>query len=1298
LKKHLRRIAMLAVLGLVAGLLGLVGASAPAGAVSQTGGHDLRGWAPNWNWTYNRTFKVHDATGDDITVNESVKYTNGGVTTFAGQLAYQLNMTGTVTGGSGSANANGTSVSLSSFAGTVSGEQFVRVSDLATLRDHEVQQFTAKAAGLVSVSATVETILDSSPAERGTLFRLHNGDAWSFSYDQTQSGSFVYDAGSFGSGSSPIGSTSTFAGTATVTSTTISPPIQSNLAVDFVHNASSDGNTIDDQYWSDTYDNVAQQHTFSQSSDGTQLTLDRSLTAASIGSTASTISESLSSNLTCAGAPITVSGTLSSGAANAPVTVFLDESPVVAGQAITVNTLTGAGGTYSAVINAPAIPDGANKDQARGSWGIVARSGTTSTVNAATLVVTPQDCGALAYTGSTTAQLGASAPVSATLTDQATGAGVPGAVVTFSLSGQPGTATATTNGSGVASTTLPITGTPRAATLTATSPSSASLTAASTTAGFTVTKDPTTVTVSSSEPSATVGDPITFTATVAPNGPSLAVVPSGTVQFTVDGSPLGGPVALDGTGSAQSISINSLNIGTHDVQASYVGDTLYGSSTSDVFHQVVHKVLIPTAVAVTSSQNPTVFGQSTTLTATVTAADGGAPTGGVLFKEGSTTLGGGTLSGVVGNDTATLDLSTLPVGVHHVFAVYGADEDYAPNSSPAIDQTVLQAQTQTSITPSVASPVAGQPLSFTINVDPVAPGAGTPTGTVQLTVDGTNTGSPAPVSGGVATVNVTSLNAGAHTIGATYSGDSSFASSNTSIPLSVAKADTQTTLVITPNPSVDDQAVTLTATVVPVLGVGTPTGTVTFKEGSTSLGAGTLHATTSGVQASIGLSNLSVGSHVITAVYGGDANDNPSTSDPVTQVVNEAPPIISTALALTASANPSVYGQPVTFTATVTAEDGSTPTGAVQFSVDGTDLGSPVTLDSSGVATSPAIASLAAGGHTVVASYGGDLGFAESSQVRPQTVKQATTTASIAGSANPAPWGQAITFTATLTPVSPGAGTPGGSVQFLVDGNALGSPVATSGGQATSSAVNGLDPGHHTIAIVTTGDPNFKATTASLDEVVNTIPTSTSVSATPNPATFGQAVTLTATVTASGTGTPSGTVTFRDGTTVLGTTAVATVGSSQQAQLITSSLAAGPHAVTATYNGDTRFSASAASAPVNVVIGQAPTSITATPAVLKVKVGLTGLTLTTDIQLLYPISATLTRTDGTPVAGQTVTFFTQLVTLCTAVTNAQGVATCNPTTVGSLTAMLLDLGYHVSFAGSANYLPTAGSAGLIKVQ
>src|SRR5439155_4368745 len=116
---------------------------------------------------------------------------------------------------------------------------------------------------------------------------------------------------------------------------------------------------------------------------------------------------------------------------------------------------------------------------------------------------------------------------------------------------------------------------------------------------------------------------------------------------------------------------------------------------------------------------------------------------------------------------------------------------------------------------------------------------------------------------------------------------------------------------------------------------GTPTGTVTFKDGSTTLGTGTLDG--SGVATyTTGAFTFSVGSHSITAVYGATTNYNTSTSSTLTQTVNAA----STSTALSSSANPSVYGQAVTFTATVSATSPGTgtPTGTVTFKDGSTTL------------------------------------------------------------------------------------------------------------------------------------------------------------------------------------------------------------------------------------------------------------------------------------------------------------------------------------------------------------------------
>jgi uncharacterized repeat protein (TIGR01451 family) len=183
---------------------------------------------------------------------------------------------------------------------------------------------------------------------------------------------------------------------------------------------------------------------------------------------------------------------------------------------------------------------------------------------------------------------------------------------------------------------------------------------------------------------------------------------------------------------------------------------------------------------------------------------------------------------------------------------------------------------------------------------------------------------------------------------------------------------TSTTLVSSPNPSVVGQAVTFTATV----SGSTPTGTVTFKDGATALGTGTLNG--SGV-ATFTTAALTSGSHAVTAAYGGDPNNTFSTSSVLTQTVGQS----ATTVAVTSSVNPSVPGQPVTFTATV-ASAGGTPTGTVIFRDAGAAIGTGALAG--GVATLTT-AALAAGAHSIIVSYSGATGFAASaSSALTQTV------------------------------------------------------------------------------------------------------------------------------------------------------------------------------------------------------------------------------------------------------------------------------------------------------------------------
>ena len=175
---------------------------------------------------------------------------------------------------------------------------------------------------------------------------------------------------------------------------------------------------------------------------------------------------------------------------------------------------------------------------------------------------------------------------------------------------------------------------------------------------------------------------------------------------------------------------------------------------------------------------------------------------------------------------------------------------------------------------------------------------------------------------------------------------------------------------------VSGASLTLTATVTATTGSGTPTGTVTFLDGATSLGTGALSA--SGV-ATLSTTTLAVGSHSITAQYGGDSNYSASTSSAVSVTVTTAAatPAASTTT-LAASATTATTGDNITFTATVAGPSGNTtvPTGTVTFLNGTTSLGTG-TLNSSGVATLSTTA-LPVGADTITAQYGGDTNFSAS--------------------------------------------------------------------------------------------------------------------------------------------------------------------------------------------------------------------------------------------------------------------------------------------------------------------------------
>ena len=283
---------------------------------------------------------------------------------------------------------------------------------------------------------------------------------------------------------------------------------------------------------------------------------------------------------------------------------------------------------------------------------------------------------------------------------------------------------------------------------------------------------------------------------------------------------------------------------------------------------------------------------------------------------------------------------------------------------------------------------------------------------------------------------------------------------------------TSTSLASSLNPSNFGQSVTFTATV--SSGSGTPTGTVTFKDGSTSLGTVALN----GSQAQLLTSTLSAGSHSITATYNGSSSYATSTSATLTQSVNAA--IATTTTTLASSLNPSVSGQSVTFTAAVTP---STATGTVTFYDNGISIGS-VTLSSGTAKLS--ISTLSVGTHPITAKYNGDSkDSASTSNIVSQNVSGFTISA-------PSPQtvsrGSSVSFLVTITPINGFASSVSLSVTGLPShATATFSPASASGPTWTSTLkiTTGKQTPKGTKALTIKGTSGTLSKTTSVQLTVN---------------------------------------------------------------------------------------------------------------------------------------------------------------------------------------------------------------------
>jgi sugar lactone lactonase YvrE len=451
-----------------------------------------------------------------------------------------------------------------------------------------------------------------------------------------------------------------------------------------------------------------------------------------------------------------------------------------------------------------------------------------------------------------------------------------------------------------------------------------------------------------------LGQNVTFTATVMASAGG-GVTPDGTVTF-FDGSTILGNVALNGSAVA-TYSTTTLTAGNHPITAVYGGDPVNDiqGSTTGVLTQDAQTA---TSAALLSSQNPSNYGSPVTFTATITVTGSVAATGTVDFLDGGVKIGTGTLAGSPA--AARFATSALNVGTHAVTASYSGDANNAGSSSAPVSQVINQAQTATTAGASPSPGIGGAAVAITATVKPVA-GASIPTGMVTFTCGTTTLGSAALNAGGTATINPV-LAPGQYSILAEYGGDANDgASTSTALALTVGQATTQTHVTAVPNPTAYGTTVTFTAKVAGNGGI--PSGTEAFRANGTQFGVPvTLDATGT---AKITYSGLAAGSYTITAVYGGDANDQGSTGTSAAQLVVAK---LATTTDLTSSTTTGPNSQLVLVAAVLTAS-GTVPTGNVTFNDGTTGLGT-VALDSSGVAT--LTPSLTNGSHSIVAVYSGD--------------------------------------------------------------------------------------------------------------------------------------------------------------------------------------------------------------------------------------------------------------------------------------------------------------------------------------
>lgn len=607
-----------------------------------------------------------------------------------------------------------------------------------------------------------------------------------------------------------------------------------------------------------------------------------------------------------------------------------------------------------------------------------------------------------------------------------------------------------------------------------------------------------------------------------------------------------------------------------------------------------------------ASSGSAIVGQTQTFAATITPSTA---TGSVQFLVDGTSAGAPVS---LNNGYASQAIAFSSAGQHLVTAVYSGSSSFAGSASPAFTETVTPAATSLSLVCGAQSLSWGQGLTLTANVSALAPGGGTPSGTITFFDAGQQIGAVPTDAFGNASFNASALAVGVHSFSASFASTASYgASASAPVAVTVSPAPTTLSLSVSSANLSYGQGETLSVSV--ACPTATASGSVAIYDGATLLGSVMLDGNGAGA---LMLPGLSVGSHALSASYAASANFGASSASAAVTVLPAA-----TATTLSVSATALNFGQNVTLTATVTAGlSAFTPSGMVAF-FDGTAVVGVVPLDGSGTAAI-AVTAPAAGGHAFSAAYQASGNFAASSSTSAMvSVTPAATSVAMSVSAAAVTFGQGVTLTAQVSSLALSSAVPSGTVTFYDGAAALGAALLDASGRATFAAALPA-AGTHAYAASYGGAPNFTASASSAQSVVvSPAATTLSLNASASQISPGQTLTLTALISASSSSAaiPDGVVQFYDAGAPIGSQSIDGSGT---AALNLTALSPGTHTFTASYPGSANYASSGTAAVSVTVAAQTAatttTSLSASAASLLVG---QGETLTAAVAFVSPGSS-----------------------------------------------------------------------------